>query len=264
MKTAILWAFYGTGFTFLMTSLGSALVFFFKNTISNTFERIFLGFAAGIMIAASFWSLLLPALEQARSLLLIPYIPASVGISLGAVFLFVMDKAVSHIYKRRSATVDINEKSKRTAMLIAAITLHNIPEGMAVGLAFAMAYENLGEISAFSTAFGLALGIGIQNFPEGAAVSLPLNQECFSSPKAFLTGVLSGAVEPIFGILTVLAASNIKILMPWLLSFAAGAMIYVVVEELIPEANSKKESHLGTLGIIAGFLIMMILDVALG
>ena len=260
MKTAILWAFYGTGFTFLMTSLGSALVFFFKNTISNTFERIFLGFAAGIMIAASFWSLLLPALEQARSLLLIPYIPASVGISLGAVFLFVMDKAVSHIYKRRSAAVDINEKSKRTAMLIAAITLHNIPEGMAVGLAFAMAYENLGEISAFSTAFVL----GIQNFPEGAAVSLPLNQEGFSSPKAFLTGVLSGAVEPIFGILTVLAASNIKILMPWLLSFAAGAMIYVVVEELIPEANSKKESHLGTLGIIAGFLIMMILDVALG
>ena len=253
MKTAILWAFYGTGFTFLMTSLGSALVFFFKNTISNTFERIFLGFAAGIMIAASFWSLLLPALEQARSLLLIPYIPASVGISLGA-----------HIYKRRSTAVDINEKSKRTAMLIAAITLHNIPEGMAVGLAFAMAYENLGEISAFSTAFGLALGIGIQNFPEGAAVSLPLNQEGFSSPKAFLTGVLSGAVEPIFGILTVLAASNIKILMPWLLSFAAGAMIYVVVEELIPEANSKKESHLGTLGIIAGFLIMMILDVALG
>lgn len=136
MKTAILWAFYGTGFTFLMTSLGSALVFFFKNTISNTFERIFLGFAAGIMIAASFWSLLLPALEQARSLLLIPYIPASVGISLGAVFLFVMDKAVSHIYKRRSTVVDINEKSKRTAMLIAAITLHNIPEGMAVGLAF--------------------------------------------------------------------------------------------------------------------------------
>ena len=166
MHTAVLWAAAGTGFTFLMTTLGAGLVFFFRKQFSAGLQRVFLGFAAGIMIAASFWSLLLPALEQARSLLLIPYIPASVGISLGAVFLFVMDKAVSHIYKRRSTSVNINEKSKRTAMLIAAITLHNIPEGMAVGLAFAMAYENLGEISAFSTAFGLALGIGIQNFPE--------------------------------------------------------------------------------------------------
>ena len=263
MKTAILWAFYGTGFTFLMTSLGSALVFFFKNTISNTFERIFLGFAAGIMIAASFWSLLLPALEQARSLLLIPYIPASVGISLGAVFLFVMDKAVSHIYKRRSTSVNINEKSKRTAMLIAAITLHNIPEGMAVGVIYAGFLAGDMQITAAS-ALALSLGIAIQNFPEGAIISLPLRAEGEKKSKAFLGGVLSGVVEPIGAVLTLAAAQLILPALPYLLSFAAGAMLYVVIEEMIPEMSQGKHSNIGTLFFAVGFSIMMMLDVALG
>ncbi|MCJ7855787.1 ZIP family metal transporter [Lachnospiraceae bacterium NSJ-143] len=264
MKTAVLWAAYGTGFTFLMTTLGAALVFFFKKTVNNTFERVFLGFAAGIMIAASVWSLLLPAIEQAGEYNIPAWVPAAIGLIIGALFLFIMDKIVSRIYAVYSNPNETNTRLKRTTMLITAITLHNIPEGMAVGLAFALAAESFGEIAAYSTALALAIGIGIQNFPEGAAVSLPLNQEGFSAFKSFILGMLSGIVEPIFGVLCVLAASNIKVLMPWLLSFAAGAMIYVVVEELVPEANADKDSHLGTLGIIAGFLIMMVLDVALG
>ncbi len=261
MKTAVIWAAYGTGFTFLMTTLGAALVFFLKKTVGNTFERVILGFSAGIMIAASVWSLLLPAIDQSAQYNLPTWTPAALGLIFGALFLFIMDRIVSHIYAKYN---DDNDKLKRTTMLITAITLHNIPEGMAVGLAFAIAAQSLGEIAMYSTALTLAIGIGIQNFPEGAAVSLPLNQEGFSSFKAFLLGTLSGAVEPIFGVLAVLVASSVKPLMPWFLSFAAGAMIYVVVEELIPEANADKNSHLGTLGIITGFLIMMVLDVALG
>ncbi len=266
MKTAIIWAACGTGFTFMMTSLGASLVFFFRKSLNNVFERVFLGFAAGIMIAASVWSLLLPAIEQAETMSVPEFIPPSFGIITGALFLFFMDKMVTKIYLSKSTKdKDIGSaKLKRTTMLIAAITLHNIPEGMAVGLAFALAAENMGQMAQYTTAFALALGIGIQNFPEGAAVSLPLNQEGYSTKKSFLLGVLSGFVEPVFGVLTVLAAANVEHLMPYLLSFAAGAMIYVVVEELVPEANADKDSHIGTLGIIVGFLIMMILDVALG
>ena len=264
MRTAVTWAACGTGFTFLMTTLGASLVFFFRKSLNNTFERVFLGFAAGIMIAASVWSLLLPAIEQAANTSVPDFVPPAIGIITGALFLFVMDKIVTKIYMSKTAKDNDSAKLKRTTMLITAITLHNIPEGMAVGLAFALAAENFGQIAQYSTAFALALGIGIQNFPEGAAVSLPLNQEGFSSGKSFLLGVLSGFVEPIFGVLTVLAAAKVEHLMPYLLSFAAGAMIYVVVEELVPEANADKDSHLGTLGIIVGFLIMMILDVALG
>ena len=264
MTTAVIWAACGTGFTFLMTTLGASLVFFFRKSLNNTFERVFLGFAAGIMIAASVWSLLLPAIEQAENSLLPNFIPPAIGIITGALFLFIMDKIVTKIYISKTVKDNSSAKLKRTTMLITAITLHNIPEGMAVGLAFALAAENMGQMAQYSTAFALALGIGIQNFPEGAAVSLPLNQEGFSGKKSFLLGTLSGFVEPVFGVLTVLAAASIEHLMPYLLSFAAGAMIYVVVEELVPEANADKDSHLGTLGIIVGFLIMMILDVALG
>ena len=268
MKTAVMWAMYGTGFTFLMTTLGAGLVFFVRKTDNSTTQRVFLGFAAGIMLAASVWSLLMPSIEQAQQSGMLGFIPAGIGLMGGAFFLFIMDRLITRIYKISNNGNDnlkhVPKKLKRTTMLITAVTLHNIPEGMAVGLSFAMAANSMGEISACSTALALAIGIGIQNFPEGAAVSLPLNQEGLSNAKSFALGSLSGFVEPVFGVLTVLVASQVQNLMPWLLAFAAGAMIYVVVEELIPEANSDSQSHLGTLGIIVGIEIMMVLDVALG
>lgn len=261
---AILWAAGGTGFTFLMTTLGAAMVFFFRKSVNTAIQRIFLGFAAGVMIAASVWSLLIPAIEEAEANGIPGWLPASGGFVLGIAFLMLMDALLPHLHLSSNQPEGLSSSWKRTTLLVLAVTLHNIPEGMAVGLSFSLAAQHGGSSAAFSAATALAIGIGIQNFPEGAAISLPLRQEGFSTAKAFVCGSLSGIVEPIFGILVVLIAGTIQPLMPWLLSFAAGAMLYVVVEELIPEAHLGEHSNTGTLGVMAGFLIMMILDVALG
>lgn len=264
MSNALLWAAAGTGFTFLMTTLGAALVFFFKKQSSEMIQKIFLGFAAGVMIAASVWSLLIPAIEEAEANGMIGWIPAAGGFLLGALFLMGLDSLLPHLHPGLKTAEGMPSKLKRTTLLVFAVTLHNIPEGMAVGLSFALAAQHGGNPALYTAAMALAIGIGIQNFPEGTAISLPLRQEGMSRFKAFVCGSLSAIVEPIFGILTVLIAGPISPLMPWLLSFAAGAMIYVVVEELIPEAHLGEHSNLGTFGVMAGFLIMMILDVALG
>ena len=244
----------GTGFTFLMTSLGAAAVFVFHGEFRPGLRRALLGFSAGVMTAATVWSLLLPAIGQsAEAGRWPPWLPAAAGIALGVVFRAALDSAIPKLEARQK---HLSAVRKQDLLLITAITLHNIPEGMAVGLAFALAAD--GE--ALTAAAALALGIGIQNFPEGAAVALPLLREGEGRGRAFLTGVLSGAVEPVFGIATVLAAALLRPAMPWLLSFAAGAMLYVVVEELVPQAHSRG----GTCGFVLGFLIMMVLDVALG
>ena len=262
MTQAISWALSGTGFTFLMTSLGAAMVFFFKTKISDNIQRIFLGFAAGVMIAASVWSLLIPSMEEAAQMGLPGWLPAAGGFILGIAFLMLLDSVLPHLHPGMQQAEGLSTSWKRTTMLMLAVTLHNIPEGMAVGLAFALAAQN--SRGDYAAAMALALGIGIQNFPEGSAISLPLRQEGFSRRRSFAYGALSGIVEPLFGVLVVLAAGSIQPMMPWLLAFAAGAMMYVVVEELIPEAHLGEHSNVGTLGVMAGFLIMMVLDVALG
>ena len=258
------WAASGTGFTFLMTTLGSAMVFLFRGKVNEKIQRIFLGFAAGVMIAASVWSLLIPAIDRAEEAGQVGWIPAAGGFVLGILFLLLMDQLLPHLHIGSDQPEGVSTSWKRTTLLVMAVTLHNIPEGMAVGLSFALAAQEAGAGTSLMAAFALAIGIGIQNFPEGAAISLPLRQEGAPAWKAFLMGSLSGIVEPIFGVLVVLAAGGIGPVMPWLLSFAAGAMMYVVVEELIPEAHLGEHSNIGTLGVMAGFLIMMILDVALG
>ena len=264
MLQSLQWAASGTGFTFLMTTLGSAMVFLFRGKVNEKIQRIFLGFAAGVMIAASVWSLLIPAIDRAEKAGGIGWIPAAGGFLLGILFLLLMDQFLPHLHAGSEEPEGVNTSWKRTTLLVMAVTLHNIPEGMAVGLSFALAAQEAGAGTSLMAAFALALGIGIQNFPEGAAISLPLRQEGVPAWKAFLMGSLSGIVEPVFGILVVLAAGGMGPVMPWLLSFAAGAMMYVVVEELIPEAHLGEHSNIGTLGVMAGFLIMMILDVALG
>lgn len=265
MSQAVIWAALGTGFTFLMTALGAAVVFFFKGTMHENVQRVFLGFAAGVMIAASVWSLLIPAITRAEEQnIAVEWIPAAVGFVLGGLFLLVLDKLMPHLHIGTEKPEGRPSSMKRVTLLVAAVTLHNIPEGMATGLAFAMAAQNPDEKGLYAAAFALAVGIGIQNFPEGAAISLPLRKEGVSRSKAFLWGAGSGLVEPVFGVATTLAASWIEPFMPWLLAFAAGAMVFVVVEELIPEAKFKTDSNVGTLGFMGGFLIMMILDVALG
>ena len=261
---AFLYACGGLGFICLMTVLGSATVYFFRKADTGKMQQIFLGFAGGVMIAASVWSLLLPAIEEAEAIGMPGWIPAAGGFILGVFFLFGLDRIIPHLHPLTNVQEGLSSSSKRTTLLISAVTLHNIPEGMAVGLAFAVAAHNGGEFDMYTPAIALALGIGIQNFPEGAAISLPLRQEGVSTNRAFLLGSLSGVVEPVFGFVAVLLAIWVAPIMPWLLSFAAGAMIYVVVEELIPEANAGKHSHLGTMGVMAGFLVMMVLDVALG
>ena len=251
MLRSLGWAALGTGFTFLMTTLGAATVFFFSGEPRPKFQKAMLGFAAGVMTAASVWSLLLPAIEQAQAEGRTPsWLPAAAGMLLGVVFLAALDSLLPRL--RRMP----REDWRQNTLLMTAITLHNVPEGMAVGLAFALAAEGEG----LAGAAALAMGIGIQNFPEGAAISLPLRQEGFSRSRAFWGGTLSGSVEPVFGVLVVLAAGAVHPLMPWLLSFAAGAMLYVVVEELVPQAHSRA----GTCGFVGGFLVMMVLDVALG
>lgn len=263
MNSPVLWAATGTGFTFFMTTCGAALVFFFRREISGSFQKAFLGFAAGVMIAASVWSLLIPAIDEAEAMGTIGWIPAAGGFILGIVFLMSLDFILPHLHPGSKQPEGAVSHLKRTTLLIFAVTLHNIPEGMAVGLSFALAAQH-GDPAMYTAAMTLAIGIGIQNFPEGAAVALPLRQEGMKTSKAFICGSLSGIVEPIFGILTVLVAGTIQPLMPWLLAFAAGAMMYVVVEELIPSAHLGEHSNIGTLSVMTGFLVMMILDVALG
>lgn len=262
---ALGWAALGCGFTWLMTTAGSAMVFFFRKG-SETTHRIFLGFAAGVMIAASVWSLLIPAIEQAEEAGQVGWIPAAGGFLLGVAFLMLLDTFLPHLHADEEEPEGAKSSWKRTTLLVSAVTLHNIPEGMSVGLLFAMAAQATGtDATAYlGMAFALAIGMGLQNFPEGAAISLPLMREGLSRTKAFVLGSLSGIVEPIFGIAVVLVSAQITPFMPWMLAFAAGAMVYVVVEELIPEAHLGTHSNVGTLGVIAGFVIMMVLDVALG
>ncbi len=257
MSQALLWAAGGTGFTFLMTALGAATVFFLgrKNTVS--LQQILLGFAAGVMIASSVWSLLNPAIEAAEAIGLPGWLPAAGGLIAGTVCLLGTDALLPHLTKSKDQT------RQRSTLLALAVTIHNIPEGMAVGLSFSLAAQ---DPSTLPAAAALALGVGIQNLPEGAAIALPLCQDGLNRRQSFGIGALSGIVEPIAAVITVMIAGSIQALLPWLLSFAAGAMLYVVVEELIPQASgfSERKNHRGTLGAMAGFLIMMVLDVALG
>ncbi len=258
----ILLALMGTGFTFFATVLGSATVFFFKDKIGPKTEKAFLGFAAGIMIAASVWSLLIPAQQMAAEQGQNEILCTSVGFILGGAFLFLLDKLLPHMHPNSGEKEGLKSSFTKTTLLVLAVTMHNIPEGMAVGLSFGLSGES--KALTFSAAAALALGIGLQNFPEGAAISLPLKKEGVSSKKAFVLGALSGIVEPVGGVLAVLLAGSVSAAMPWLLSFAAGAMIFVVVEELIPEARLGEHSDMGTLSVMAGFVLMMVLDTALG
>jgi ZIP family zinc transporter len=252
----------GTGFTFFCTTLGSAMVFPVKKDLNISVQHGFLGFAAGVMIAASVWSLLIPAIEMSESRGAVGWIPVAGGFIIGGAFLFLLDMLLPHLHIDSDKPEGIHSSLKRTTMLVFAVALHNIPEGIAQGLSFG-AISHSGSASALPTALALALGIGLQNFPEGAAISLPLRNEGFSKLKAFVYGSLSGIVEPIAGVIGVLIAGRISGMMPWMLSFAAGAMVFVVVEELIPESQSLEHSHAGTIGTMLGFLVMMILDVAL-
>ena len=246
----VLSAAIGTGFTFLMTALGAAVVFFFRGEIKASFQQVFLGFAAGVMIAASVWSLLIPAIDMAEEQGMIGWIPAAGGFVLGGLFLMLLDRLLPHLHPGSDSPEGMPSSLRRTTMLVFAVTLHNIPEGMAVGLSFALAAQG-GAANTFAAAVALAIGIGLQNFPEGAAISLPLKKEGLSNTRSFIYGALSGIVEPIGGILTVLIAGSVS-------------PVYVVVEELIPEAHLGEHSHVGTIGVMFGFLVMMILDVALG
>ena len=249
MKQALTWAAGGTLFLFAMTTLGAATVFLFVQEPRERLRRWLLGFAAGIMTAASVWSLLLPAMDRAAALGLPPWLPAAAGTAAGALFLWGLDALLPRLRPASGRT------SRETALLVTAITLHNIPEGMAAGLSFALAAGGEG----FSAAAALALGIGVQNFPEGAAVALPLRQEGMRRSRAFALATLSGAVEPVFGIAAALMAAMAAAVMPWLLAFAAGAMLYVTAEELLPQAQGG-----GAPAYLAGFLLMMLLDTALG
>ena len=259
----ILLALLGTGFTFFATALGAGVVFFFKKDITEEMQRIFLGFAAGVMIAASVWSLLIPAIELAEEQGKIGWVPAAGGFLLGGLFLLALDRMLPHLHIGSDQPEGISSSWNRTTLLVLAVTLHNIPEGLAVGLAFGLAAQGDTSTVTLAGAIVLAIGMGLQNFPEGAAISLPLKKEGLPNWKAFLFGAASGVVEPIAGVTGVLLAGSIIGLMPWMLAFAAGAMIYVVVEELIPEAHLGEHSHTGTAGVMLGFLVMMILDVAL-
>ena len=247
---------------FVGTSLGAAMVFILKKEISTNLQKILTGFAAGVMVAASFWSLLQPALECSEHMGILSFLPAAVGFMIGVGFLLLLDMITPHMHLDHQ---DEGPKSglKRTTKLILAVTLHNIPEGMAVGVVYAGFRSGNAGITG-AGALALALGIAIQNFPEGAIVSMPLRSEGMSKGKTFLYGVLSGVVEPIAAAITVFAAGTVVPIMPYLLAFAAGAMMYVVVEELIPEMSEGKHSNWGTIAFTLGFVLMMILDVTLG
>ncbi len=257
-------ALIATLFTWGVTALGAAMVFIFR-TMNRKLLNLMLGFAAGVMIAASFWSLLAPAIDMAETNGLPAWLPAAIGFMLGGVFLWGVDHILPHLHLGfpLEEAEGIKTNWQRSILLVLAITLHNIPEGLAVGVAFGALAANLPSAS-LAGAIALALGIGIQNFPEGAAVSIPLRREGMSTFKSFWYGQLSGMVEPIAGLLGALLVVRMRPILPYALAFAAGAMIYVVVEELIPESQLGKETHLSTAGAMLGFTIMMILDVALG
>ena len=255
--------FIGLAIPFLGTTLGAAMVFLMKNKMNKKVEKLLLGFASGVMIAASIWSLLIPSIEMSEKQNQISWIPAAIGFLLGIVFLLVLDSVIPHLHLNNEKPEGIKSKLKKTTMMVFAVTLHNIPEGMAVGVTFAGAIIGNAGIT-MAGAFALAIGIAIQNFPEGAIISMPLKSEGMSKGRAFWLGTLSGIVEPIGAIVTILLTNAVIPILPYLLSFAAGAMIYVVVEELIPESQAGEHSNIGTIGVAIGFTIMMILDVALG
>lgn len=268
--TPVQQALIGTLFTYAVTALGASLVFFFK-TINKTVLNGMLGFAAGVMIAASFWSLLAPSIAMAEELGQVAWATASIGFLFGGGFLYAVDKILPHLHMglENTQAEGIKTSWQRSVLLVMAITLHNIPEGLAVGVAFGAAGVATGSMSGATVAgaIALAIGIGLQNFPEGAAVSIPLRREGMSRRKAFLMGQASGIVEPIAGVIGALAVISMKPLLPYALAFAAGAMIYVVIEELIPEAQREEggsKTDVATIGAMIGFSVMMILDVALG
>ncbi|CVI73091.1 Zinc transporter ZupT [Clostridiales bacterium CHKCI001] len=248
---------------FIGTTLGAACVFFQKGELKPLVQKALLGFASGVMVAASVWSLLIPSMDMSEHMGKLAFIPAAVGFLIGIGFLLLMDHVVPHLHLGSEHSEGPKCELKKTTMLVLAVTLHNLPEGLSSGAAFAGVMSGNGAITLMG-AFALSIGIAIQNFPEGAIISLPLRSEGMSRGKAFLYGSLSGIVEPIGGFLTIWLASYITPFIPYLLAFAAGAMIYVVVEELIPEASEGEHSNIGTIGFAVGFVLMMILDVALG
>ncbi len=248
---------------FAGTVLGAACVFVMRDTLHTKVQRILTGFAAGVMVAASIWSLLVPAMEQAEAMGQWAFLPAVVGFWLGILFLLALDRTIPHLHQGSSQPEGPHTRLKRTTMLVLAVTLHNIPEGMAVGVVLA-GWMAGNETITVTGALALSIGIAIQNFPEGAIISMPLRAEGMGKGQAFLYGALSGVAEPVAAVLTIWAAGLILPALPYLLSFAAGAMVYVVVEELIPEASAGEHSNLGTLFFAAGFTVMLALDVALG
>ncbi len=248
---------------FIGTLLGSAMVFFIKDQLNNKVQKGLLGFASGVMIAASVWSLLIPAMDYSSYMGKMAFIPAALGLMLGVLFLLILDENIPHLHLQDPKPEGRKSHLKKTTMMLFAVTLHNIPEGMAVGIVLSAMMQGSATLSLMS-ALTLSIGIAIQNFPEGAIISMPLKNEGMSSSKAFLLGGLSGIVEPIAGLITILLSSFIQSVLPYLLSFAAGAMIYVVVEELIPEASQGEHSNIATIGFTLGFVIMMILDITLG
>lgn len=255
--------FYGILIPFLGTSLGAACVFFMKHDMSERLSRILTGFAAGVMVAASIWSLLIPAMEQSEVMGKFAFVPAVAGFWGGILFLLLLDHIIPHLHRYSVSAEGPKSRLQRTTMMVLAVTLHNIPEGMAVGVVYAGYLAGNAKITV-AAAMALSIGIAIQNFPEGAIISMPLRTEGMKVSKAFAGGVLSGIVEPVGAMLTILAAGYIVPALPYLLSFAAGAMIYVVVEELIPEMSQGEHSDLGTIFFAVGFTVMMSLDVALG
>ena len=255
--------FLGIMIPFLGTTLGSACVFFMKRSLGDLVQRSLAGFAAGVMVAASIWSLLIPAIEQSDGMGKLSFLPAFIGFWSGVLFLLLLDRLIPHLHVGSEQAEGPKSKLGRTTMMVLAVTLHNIPEGMAVGVVYAGFLSGNTQITAAS-ALALSLGIAIQNFPEGAIISMPLRAEGERKDRAFLGGVLSGVVEPIGAVLTLLAAQLVIPALPYLLSFAAGAMLYVVVEELIPEMSQGRHSNLGTVFFAVGFSVMMVLDVALG
>ena len=255
--------FYGIMIPFIGTALGAGCVFLMKKSLSDKVQRALNGFASGVMVAASIWSLIIPAIEQSENLGKFSFFPAVIGFWAGVLFLLLLDHVIPHLHQNGTQAEGPKSHLQKTTMMLLAVTLHNIPEGMAVGVVYAGYLSGNAEISA-AVALALSLGIAIQNFPEGAIISMPLRAEGMKKSKAFMSGTLSGIVEPVGAALTVLAAHFILPALPYLLSFAAGAMLYVVVEELIPEMSQGKHSNIGTLFFAAGFSVMMMLDVALG
>ena len=253
----------GLTIPFLGKTLGAAMVFFMKNQMNKKVEKLLLGFASGVIIAASVWSLLIPSIDMAKEQNVTEWLPAMIGFLLGIFFLLILDSIIPHLHLNSDNPEGLKSKLEKTTMMVLAVTLHNIPEGMAVGVVFAGTMAQNAGIT-MAGAIALAIGIAIQNFPEGAIISMPLKSEGMSKPKAFLFGTLSGIVEPIGAAITIALTNLIVPILPYFLSFAAGAMIYVVVEELIPESQSGEHSNIGTIGVAIGFVIMMVLDVALG